>query len=153
MLIKSAKLGEVEIPENAVLEFKSGIPGFPDEHSFVFLIFHPESPFSYLQSVTNSELTFMVVDPFVFFKDYNFILEDEVVNDMQFSNECPPAVYCIATVPAKHEEMTANLLAPVLVNWETGQAVQLCMQSDASYHTRHRLFPFGLPKSAGSIDN
>ena len=146
MFVKSTRFGEQEVPENLVLTFDEGIPGFPEETAFAFLGFHPESPFAYLQSTKDPDLTFLIVDPFAFFKDYGFELDDEFAKKMGYKEGAAVAVFNIVSVPSNFEEMTANLVAPLVVVWETRKAVQFVLQNSA-YNTRHRLFPFGLPKS------
>lgn len=148
MKIKSTRFGELEVVENRLFKFPHGIPGFPDEKIFIFIPIDDESPFSYLQSTTEANLTFLLVDPFAFFKDYEFILEDEVARELDLSQENPPQVFLIATVKGKLADMTVNLLAPLVVNAlnRTGRQVIL---DKPEYSIRHQLFPDGLPKDAG----
>lgn len=146
MHIQSTRFGEHEVPENLVLNFEEGIPGFPEERAFAFLGFHPESPFAYLQSTKDPDLTFLIVDPFSFFKDYGFELDDAVAQKLGYKEGAPLAIFNIVSVPLSFEEMTANLVAPVVVSWDTRKSVQIVLQESA-YTTRHRLFPFGLPKN------
>ena len=147
MKIKSTRFGELEVAEEQLFKFPHGIPGFPDETVFVLLPFDEESPFSYLQSTTEANLTFVLVDPFAFFKDYEFVLEDEVARELGLSQENPPRVFLIANVKEKLADMTVNLLAPLVMNGfnHTGRQVIL---DQPEYSIRHRLFPDGLPKEA-----
>lgn len=145
MQIRSARFGEIDISENNIISFPNGLPGFPDEKKFAFLLLDPENPFSFLQSVSNPNLTFTVVEPFAFFKDYTFELSDKFVRDLKLSNENLPAIYNIVTIKDKAESATANLLAPIIVNWQTRTAQQYILEK-TDYTTRHKLFPNGLPK-------
>lgn len=147
MIIESTRFGEVEVAEEQLFSFPYGIPGFPEEKSFAYILHDTESPFSFLQSTTEVNLTFLLVDPFAFFKDYEFVLEDEVAEELDLSLENPPQVFLIATVKKKLADMTVNLLAPVVVNGvnRTGRQVIL---DKPEYTIRHKLFPDGLPKEA-----
>jgi flagellar assembly factor FliW len=147
MIIKSTRFGELEVAEEQVFKFPHGIPGFPDEKKFVFIPFDEESPFSFLQSTTEANLTFLLLDPFMFLGDYEFILEDEVAKELDLFHENPPLVFLIASVKEKLADMTANLLAPIVMNGanRTGQQVIL---DKPEYSIRHKLFPDGLPKEA-----
>ena len=147
MILKSTRFGELEIADEQVFTFAEGIPGFPEDKQFAYLPFGEldKTPFAYLQSVDSPELTFLLADPFSFFHDYEINLSDELGEQMGFSDDNPPHVYTIVTIPEKMEEMTTNLLAPVLLNWQDKLGCQVILEK-TPYTTRHRLFPHGLPK-------
>lgn len=146
MEIKSARFGELMIPEDLMLEFPAGLPGFPEETKFALLNDDLDSPFAYLQSANDAHLTFLLVDPFSFFKHYGFELEEQVAADMGINPENPPQIYTIVRVPERAEEMTVNLMAPIVVNWQTKTAAQIVLEK-SPYKKDQRLFPFGLPKT------
>lgn len=148
MKIESTRFGELEVTEEQLFKFPRGIPGFPNEKAFVYIPLDEESPFSYLQSVTEANLAFLLADPFPFLKDYEFILEDEVAQELDLSQENPPQVFLIAAVKEKLADMTVNLLAPIVMNGlnHTGRQVIL---DKPEYSIRHPLFPDGLAKQAG----
>jgi flagellar assembly factor FliW len=144
MIVRSTRFGEIEVSDQSILEFPHGIPGFVDEKVFAFLPYQLENPFAFLQSVNEPDLTFMIVEPFSFFPDYDFELEDGIVKELGISDENPPEVFNIVKVVEKLENMTANLLAPILVNWQDRKAMQYVLEK-TSYQVRHRVFPNGLP--------
>lgn len=147
MEIESTRFGTITVADQNILQFPHGIPGFIDEKEFAFLPYQPDSPFAFLQSVKEPDLTFMIVEPFTFFPDYDFELEDSIVKELQISEANPPQVFSIIRVPEKFEEMTANLLAPVIVNWQCRKAIQ-CVLDKTAYTVRHRVFPDGLARQA-----
>ncbi len=143
MIVRSTRFGELEVTEEQIFDFPQGIPGFPDEKRFVFLDYQPDSPFYFLQSVAEPNLTFLLIDPFSFFTDYQFALDDDVAAEIGLSRDNPPAVYNIATVKGSLENMTANLVAPVLINARDCKGKQIVLEK-SEYTTRYRLFPDGL---------
>ena len=148
MLIQSTRFGEIEVAEAEFLRFPGGIPGFPAEHTFAFLPYQPDSPFAFLQSATDPDLSFIIADPFPFFTDYSFKLEDAIIAELALTEDNPPKIVNIIRIPEKTEEMTANLLAPIIINWTTRTAMQIVLEK-SPYTVRHRLFPQGLPQQAG----
>ncbi|MFZ3372080.1 MAG: flagellar assembly protein FliW, partial [Desulfitobacteriaceae bacterium] len=88
-----------------------------------------------------------LADPFSFFDDYEFVLEDEVAKELELSRENPPRVFLISTVKGKLADMTVNLLAPLVINGinHTGRQVIL---NKPEYSICHKLFPDGLPQEA-----
>jgi flagellar assembly factor FliW len=143
MNIESTRFGTLDVKEEQLISFPQGIPGFPEEKSFVYLPQDRESPFSFLQSATEANLTFLLVDPFHFFADYEFILEDEVSEELGFTPDSFPEVFLIATVKEKLADMTVNLLAPVIINNRCQMGRQLVLDKP-EYSIRHKLFPDGL---------
>jgi flagellar assembly factor FliW len=140
MQINSTRFGEVQVDEQDILRFSEGILGFPDEKVFALLPYQEDSPFAVLQSAVEPNLTFFLVDPFSFFADYSFELEDEIAKELKLSDENPPRIVSIVTLSEKMGEMTANLLAPIIINQRDRVAVQI-VHGKTSYTTRHRLFP------------
>jgi len=147
MKLQSTRFGELEIEESQILTFAQGIPGFLEEKSFALLPGPADTPFLYLQSCQDADLTFVLLDIFAVFKDYEFRLDDAVVKALELSQDNLPAIYNIVNVPAKTEDMTVNLAAPVVVHPETRQAMQVILH-DTQYSTRHRLFPAPVAKAA-----
>jgi len=145
MVVKSTRFGTLEVEEKDILHFPEGLPGFADEKAFVFIPYGPQSPFAFLQSVAEPNLTFLIVEPFAFFADYRFELADDLAKAIGVSKKMPPQVFAIVTVPEKMEEMTANLLAPIVVNPARRLALQVVLEK-VPYTTRHRLFPNGFPE-------
>ncbi|ODA42536.1 flagellar assembly protein FliW [Desulfosporosinus sp. BG] len=147
MEIESTRFGKLEVAEEQVFSFPHGIPGFPEEKMFAYLQHEEGSPFSFLQSITERNLTFVLVDPFAFFGDYEFVLEDEMALEMGLSQQNPPQVFLIATVRGKLADMTVNLLAPVVMNGVKRVGRQVILDK-RDYSICYKLFPDGLPKEA-----
>lgn len=147
MKIKSTRFSDLEVSEDQLINFPQGIPGFPNEKTFAYILQDEESPFSFFQSTTEANLTFLLADPFAFIRDYEFVLEDEVAEELGLSLENRPQVFLIATVKEKLADMTVNLLAPVVVNWINRKGRQVILDKP-EYTIRHKLFPNGLPNEA-----
>jgi len=143
VLVHSTRFGELEVAEDQIIDFPHGIPGFPAEKRFVFLDYRPDSPFYFLQSMTEADLTFLLIDPFAFFNDYEFALDDDLAAEIGLTRENPPSVFNIVTVNGGLENMTANLLAPLIINARDRKGRQIVLEK-ADYPTRYELFPDGL---------
>lgn len=139
MKIDTKYHGELQIDENEIITFANGIPGFLEEKEFVILPFGEETGISIMQAVENSQLAFVVTDPFFFFKDYDFTIDDQVVEQLQLESEKDVTVYVILTVQDPFEKTTANLQAPVVIN-HTKQLGKQVILTNTNYQTKHRLF-------------
>lgn len=147
MLVKSRRFGDLDIEEGNIIQFPNGLPGFPEEKGFVLLPYQENSPFAFLQSIHEPNLAFMIVDSFTFFPDYEFKLDDDLVQELNLSPQNPPQVFNIVTVPDKIEKTTANLLAPVMINVKEKLGMQVVLEK-SSYTTKHLLFPHGFSKKS-----
>jgi flagellar assembly factor FliW len=129
--------GEVEINEEQVLHFNTGIPGFIDEKKFCILPIE-ETPLFVLQSVKSAETAFILTDPFSFFTDYEFDLPEEVTEALSISFDKYVAVFVILTVQEPFEKTTANLQAPVIINQKEKLGKQVILNG-TTYTTKHLL--------------
>ncbi|MCA1033709.1 flagellar assembly protein FliW [Bacillus infantis] len=127
--------GRVEINEEQVLHFNTGIPGFIDEKKFCILPIEG-TPLFVLQSVKSAETAFILTDPFSFFADYEFNLPEEVTEALSISSDKEVAVFVILTVQEPFEKTTANLQAPVIINQKEKQGKQVILNGN-SYTTKH----------------
>ncbi len=84
---------------------------------------------------------FLLTRPDSFFEDYKITMNREDLKDLLAEEDDPEKieVFVIITVPEKMTDMTANLLAPLLINEAEGLACQLVLK-DVTYTTRHYLF-------------
>ncbi|QWC22393.1 flagellar assembly protein FliW [Bacillus haikouensis] len=146
MNINTKYHGEVEVKEDSVLNFEQGVPGFSEEKKFVILPLQDNELFHILQSVTTPQLGFVVTDPFLFTKEYEFELDQGTVELLGFSNEKDIKVLTILTMRETLNESTANLQAPIIINLATNKAKQVIL-NDTSYQTKHPIF--AQPEHAG----
>ena len=139
--IYTSRFGEIEVDEKKIIRFKDGIPAFEDEHEFVILPYEEESPYYFMQSLSSPDLAFLLTIPFLFFNDYTFELDDETVNELGIEDSENVFYYSMVTIPnGSIRYMTANLLAPIVLNGANMQAKQVVLEK-SNYTTKHRLFP------------
>ncbi len=142
MLICSTRLGDLDVPDDQMIHFSQGLLGFPEEKVFAFVPYQNDSPFAFLQSVDKPNLAFLVVDPFVYFKDYEFEFDDKLAQELEAGSADALQIINVVSLIDRPENMTANLLAPLVIHVQTRQAVQIVLDK-SSYTTSHRLFPEG----------
>ena len=138
--VDTVRFGTIEVEEEKIVQFAQGIPAFEDEHAFVVIPYDEESPYFFLQSLQTPDLAFLMTVPYLFFKDYEFEIDDETQEKLALKNPDDVLVYVLLTIPhGSIKDMTANLMAPVIINAKTMQAKQLVLEK-SKYTTKHRLF-------------
>ena len=145
--VNTRRFGEIEVNEADVVRFEDGIPAFEDETEFVILPYDQESPYYFMQSLKSPDLAFLLTIPFLFFPDYTFEIDDETVAQLEIKDQDAVFYYTMITIPnGSIRYMTANLLAPVVLNRSNMRAKQVVLEK-SNYTTKHRLFPE--PKKEG----
>lgn len=123
------------------LQFTAGLYGFPDVHRFQ-LVDVPGAEGILRQLVATdgqADLAFTVAYPFAFFPEYAPEIPDEELAEIGSPAIESILLMVILQVPAKLQETTANLKAPIVVNTKTLQARQVIL-SDERQPTKARLF-------------
>lgn len=137
MKITTAYMGEVEINPSQIIKFEHGLPGFEDEKEFIQLPLSEESAYQVLQSVKTAGLAFIITSPYAIIADYNFNLEDSIIQALDIKRADEVAVFVIVSIKDTLENSTVNLKAPIVLNIESQKAKQIILEED--YAIRHQL--------------
>ncbi|WP_368657972.1 flagellar assembly protein FliW [Metabacillus halosaccharovorans] len=138
MILQTKYHGEVEITSDEKIHFVNGLPGFAEEKSFVLLPLEKESPYYILQSTQTANLGFVVVNPFLFNKEYEFEISESDKELLELTDENDVAVWGIMTLRESFEESTINLLAPIIINQSNRKAKQIVL-NDQKLTTKYKL--------------
>ena len=146
MTISSDLLGPLEVEEDELISFPLGLFGFPECQSFI-LVGAEQAGLYWLQSAEHSTLTFLLVDPFVFFQGYAVDISDADLRELEVAGPDEVSVLAIVTLPASRSASpTANLQGPLALNTRTRMAKQIVLEDD-DHGTR---CPFALSDAAGT---
>jgi flagellar assembly factor FliW len=137
-IIKNINLGSFKVDESQKISFDEGIFGFEHIKEY-YLIDANLAPFMLLQSLEDEAIGFIVCDPFLFFSDYEFDLSDEAKNLLELEKSTDLLVLVIVTLSDKIEEVSANLVGPIVINIKTHKAMQYIV-NNPKYTTKHYIF-------------
>jgi flagellar assembly factor FliW len=132
----STRFGEFTVPVESVIEIPSGIIGFP--HASRFVMLEHKHPFSWLHSIDDPNLAFVVVDGFEFGQQFD-VKPPVGDKDTDLRADDEFAILVVVTVRPDPRLTTANLKAPVFVNMRNRKGVQIIVD-DARYSTRFPLW-------------
>ncbi|MDX9870884.1 MAG: flagellar assembly protein FliW [Clostridia bacterium] len=116
MILKTLRFGEIEIAEEQIIHFAWGLPGFPEQRRFVPIHSGSGDSLFFLQAVDLPDLTFILADPFHLNGNYVADIPEEDLEALQIKMPEEAAVYVILTVRQGGQEITANLVAPLVIN-------------------------------------
>jgi flagellar assembly factor FliW len=143
---RSSRFGTLDIDEDSVLTFPSGLLGFPEIRRYVLLDHDTEAPFKWLQSLDDPAVAFVIIDPDLLLTDYHIGVSGDMLAELQGSEEDELSTAVILTIPSDDPgRMTANLRGPLLMNQRTKLCKQLVLSDE--FPTRHPLFPATIPDS------
>ena len=142
MKYETARFGSIDVQAEDVLLFPEALYGFDQEKEFVLLPLDPniDSPMEWLQSLRTPELAFIVTDPFLFVPQYKMVLNDDEKHQLKVESTESMVIRVIVTIPKVHAKMTANLVAPLVINQKNRLAKQIVL-TNAEYDTKHCLMP------------
>lgn len=111
------------------LYFEEGIPAFAHLRFFHLVKEESSSPIFSLLSLEDENISFWLVDPFSFFKEYEFTLKDQYKDTLKIEDDTQVIVLNIATV-RPNNEITVNLKAPIVINLDNKMAKQVILEDD-----------------------
>lgn len=136
MIIETLTWGKLDITEEQIYHFPKGVPGFEEDIDFA-LITVEDGPFSYLQSLQNTSVSFLLSDPFIFYPTYEFELPQADKEELEIIEDVN--IRCMVTIKEELEHSTVNLLAPIVLNPITRSGKQVVLHN-SNYQTRHSLW-------------
>ncbi len=137
ILTKSGE--QLEIIENDMYTFPHGLVGFEKFTRFVIIDPEENSTFKWLQCVDAPDVAFVVTAPALFWPDYRVAVQRELLEEIEISNEADAVIIVIVNTPdGSLENMTANLVGPIIINMNNKRAKQIIL-SDPHYSTKHSI--------------
>ena len=117
-----------------IIQFPNGLPGFPTSREFIMAQKPEERPFAWMQSVSDPDLVFAVVDAYAWVKDFMLEVDDSELTDMGSVDPLDYAVYFILRIQQQdsHTTLKAKPNAPVLVNIRNRKAKQVIASINSS---------------------
>ncbi len=138
MQIETSRFGTIVVKEEQIFHLPEGIIGFPEWTRYILINHREGSPFQWFQSIENQDLAFVLMDPLDLVADYDIDLSPEDSLLLQIDQPVAEITALVVVNISKQppSEITANLLAPVVINSGKKIAKQIILyQSD--YSVRH----------------
>jgi len=147
MDIQTTRFGRISLDEDRIIHMKRGLIGFADKQRYAVISPRPSSALHWYQSIDDPALAFVITSPRLFVPQYRIHFGEGVLEALGTSNPDELDIYVLVTIPpGRPEEMTANLIGPLVVNSRARLAEQLIVD-DSSYSHKHPLhFKGGIKK-------
>lgn len=129
MTVHFPRFGDCTFAETDVIEFPWGLPGFPNLRRWLALSLETQPNFIWLQSADDVKVAIPTADPYAIFGDYQPKLPPYVVAALDITAASDFTLLGVVVVTEGAEEMTMNLLAPIVLNVRTQKARQVMLEN------------------------
>ncbi|NOZ24534.1 MAG: flagellar assembly protein FliW [Nitrospirae bacterium] len=126
----TTRFGKLEISEEHVIHFPSGLFGFPDLKRYI-LIDHSDTEIKWLQAVDDADVAFIVINPFLMNPSYRLDIPDTAKELLGLEDINDLAVLVIVRV--ENNTVIANFQGPIILNSATRRGFQIVVESPGIY--------------------
>lgn len=138
MKVNTKYHGVREYKEEDIITFKKGLPGFEGLKKYILFPVEQNDLFSILQSLEDESIGLVVVSPFDVINEYEFKIQDELLDSLDIKSESEVMVINTVTLSSMVENITVNLKAPIIINTRLGLGEQIILDKD-EYKVKHPL--------------
>ena len=135
MKVVTKAYGEVEVDEKQRITIPQGLFGFEDYKNYL-LIDAEQRPFFWLQSTDETDIAFILINPFLFRPDYEVNVGNDELAEIDIKTPENALIFSIVTIPQDGGPMTANLQGPLIINKEKMTGMQAIL-TDIKWKTKH----------------
>ncbi len=139
MRVATTRFGDIEIAEEKILTFADGLPGLERYGRYTLLSTKETDPFHWLQSLDDMDVALAVINPYLLFPDYRPTVPENVLKDLGIHETEQVLVLTVAVIPQDFQQMTTNLLAPILINTQNNQGRQVILEN-SEYDLRQPIY-------------
>ncbi|NLJ66197.1 MAG: flagellar assembly protein FliW [Clostridiales bacterium] len=139
MIVETSRFGSVEVDDDKIIHFEDGLPGLENLTKYIILSPPELDPFHILQSIEDQDIALTIADPFLFKKDYSPLIKDKVFDELKIEDNKDTALFTIIVIPQDYRKMTANLMAPILINPDRMLGKQVILD-EGDYPVRYPIF-------------
>ncbi len=141
MIIKTKYFGDHEIDETKIITFPQGLLGLEEYKRYAAFDMPENEKLICLQSLEESQIAFIAINPWDYFPDYDINISDDELAVIGIADSKQLGVFNLLSI-GDGSYVTANLLAPLVINLNTTEAMQIVLNEN-KYTTRHELLEQG----------
>lgn len=138
MKLKTKNFGELEVNSEDIITFTDGLPGFEKLKKFTLLSNDANKNFVWLQSIEDGDIALVLFDAGMVIPEYDPQISIDTIKELgKIENNL--LVYNVVVIPSDIKEMTANLVAPIVINKESRIGKQIIVKNE-EYSVKHKIF-------------
>ncbi|GJL53198.1 MAG: flagellar assembly factor FliW [Nitrospirales bacterium] len=135
MKVATSRFGEVEVTEESMVTFPSGLVGLPNYVRYVVFDVEQDSGYQWLQSLEDETLAVVIMPADVLEPEFANQITEESVLDLNLTADDQVSISVIVTIPPGQPDLaTANFRAPIVVNLRTRLGKQIILHESLPLH-------------------
>ena len=119
---------QMEIHESDIIGFDQGIVGFESIAEYALLT-DPDGGIQWLHAINGENVAFTVIDPFLVWPEYDVQIADGDTIALKLTRPEDAQLLAIVTPREDPAEITANLMAPLVINRAAQLGRQVILQN------------------------
>lgn len=127
MKVSTKRFGEIDLPDDKIITMVRPILGFELLTKFFIVDTEGMAPFTWLQSVEDSAIAFIVVNPRALVPDYRIEVNENEIAELKIDDFAEVETYSIVTVSDDPTRVSVNLRGPIVINTGRRLAKQLVL--------------------------
>lgn len=140
MIAETSRFGKIEYGKSEIITMVRGILGFDENIRFIVVSLEGQEPFKWLQSLEDSDLAFLMIEPNYVNRDYVVEINPNDLISLKANSVDEIVIYVLVSIPRSRPSlMSANLQAPIAINKNKMKAMQLVL-SESDYLTNQAIF-------------
>ena len=137
--IPTSRFGTLQVASDRIVTFPDGMIGFEKYKQYTLVQQDGQANFSWLQSIDEPSVAFPLMEPVFFRPDYRLRHSESDTSALKLEFEVKPQVFAIMSIPKGNPKgMTANLLAPIVINDSSRLGKQVIVMNE-EFTTRHEV--------------
>lgn len=138
LVLESFHYGKIVYDKSEIIKFDKGLLGFEDLKNFIVREIEENKSFKLLHSLEDSQIAFVVINPFEFKSNYEIDIEEDILERLNIKNESAVMILNTVTLSNDPSKITTNLRAPIVVNVLNKMAEQVILKTE-DYKIKHSL--------------
>ena len=151
---ETLRFGDLAYRDEDIIRLPEGLLGMPDLRRWLILDMGDDVPLKWFQSLDRADFGFPVTEPYFYHDDYAVDVPDATRRSLGTRATEDLTTLIITTIHEGGEQVTGNLVAPLVLDTETRRGTQLILDSDR-YSLRQDInyLKFGLAVTSDTSDN
>lgn len=130
MKLETKYHGVLNYEEEEIITFPNGMLGFENLNKFIMFSVEENPMFSILHSLEDKDIGFLVISPFEVMENYEVKLSDNIIQQLNITEEKDVILLNTVTLNSKAENITVNLRAPIVINIKQKLGEQIIVDNE-----------------------
>jgi len=121
---------QVSVEKEQLIHFEFGLPGFEDLKNYAIIEMEDYSPFLLLHSVEDHSIAMIILNSNAIDAGNNFDIPEHKLKNLKNNGENEIGIFYILKIHEDEKQITANVKAPVLINFVNQKGSQVILEDD-----------------------